>query len=63
MNGNNKGEAPFDLSALLPKTEDPKRGPASVNSEVTGANDLTNFQKVTRMMGKKRIVMKSGEEK
>jgi hypothetical protein len=55
------GAAPLDLSALLPgKVGDPSRAPASI-SEVTGANDLTNFQKVTRMMNKKRLALKSGE--
>jgi hypothetical protein len=53
--------APFDLSALLPgQPGDPSRGPASI-SEITGANDLSNFHKVTRMINKKRPVLKSGE--
>jgi hypothetical protein len=42
--------------------KDPKRGLAGeVQKEISGANDLTNFQKVTRMMNKKRPVLKSGD--
>lgn len=55
------GEAPFDLASLFGKDKDAgNRGPASVN-EITGATDLTNFQKVTRMMNKKRTALKSGD--
>ncbi|MBK9293822.1 MAG: hypothetical protein IPM57_05150 [Oligoflexia bacterium] len=55
----------IDWSKFLPGGEmDPsKRGLASAEGQlalkgITGANDLTNFEKVTRMMNKKRALLK-----
>lgn len=63
--GNDKDK--FDLSKFLPGAEkDPKRDPASdklLAEGITGANDLSNFEKVTRMMNKKRPAFKPAEDK
>jgi hypothetical protein len=59
----------LDLSKYLPGGElDPaKRDIAAANDlraqGITGANDLSNFEKVTRMMNKKRPLMKPGDGK
>jgi hypothetical protein len=62
------GDPAFDLGSLFCKDREggickdggATRMPAGIN-EVTGANDLTNFQKVTRMMNKKRPTLKNGD--
>ncbi len=53
----------IDLSKFLPGGElDPtKRQLASAREGISGANDLSNFEKVTRMMNKKRELLKPAE--
>jgi hypothetical protein len=65
VNGLRGGKDGIDLSQYLPGGDlDPRRGIASVedlkSKGITGANDLSNFEKVTRMMNKKRPYMKPG---
>jgi len=64
--GSGNDGAPIDLSKFLPGGElDPNaREPASdalAAQGITGANDVSNFEKVTRMMTKKRSALKPGE--
>jgi hypothetical protein len=65
--GGGSGDQGLDLSKFLPGGElDPaKRGLASdmTAKGITGANELSNFEKVTRMMNKKRPLLKSAEGK
>jgi len=60
------GNDNIDLSQFLPKDANGNRMPASadlVAQGISGANDLSNFEKVTRKMNQKRSLMKSQDGK
>ena len=64
--GNGKDDPKIDLSKYLPGGQlDPnKREPAALELRakgITGANELSNFEKVTRMMNRKRPMLKPAE--